>query len=58
MVDLITLVSKCRFLVHVNGICAGYSFLSAVVAAMSRPSTMSKAWTLFFLDQVGLGCVH
>ncbi|XP_023525986.1 CASP-like protein 2A1 [Cucurbita pepo subsp. pepo] len=41
-----------KFLVHVNGICAGYSFLSAVVAAMSRPSTMSKAWTLFFLDQL------
>ncbi|KAA0062961.1 hypothetical protein IC582_016768 [Cucumis melo] len=41
-----------KFLVHANGICAGYSFLSAAVAAMSPPSTISKAWTLFFLDQL------
>ncbi|XP_022142751.1 CASP-like protein 2A1 [Momordica charantia] len=41
-----------KFLVHANGICAGYSFLSAVVAAMPRPSTMSKAWTFFCLDQL------
>ncbi|CAK9324389.1 unnamed protein product [Citrullus colocynthis] len=41
-----------KFLVHANGICAGYSFLSAAVAAMSPASTISKAWTLFFLDQL------
>ncbi|KAG8637275.1 CASP-like protein 2A1 [Manihot esculenta] len=41
-----------RYLVHANGVCAGYSLLSAVIVAMPRPSTMSKAWTFFFLDQV------
>ncbi|XVF79349.1 hypothetical protein PTKIN_Ptkin14bG0214600 [Pterospermum kingtungense] len=41
-----------RYLVHANGICAGYSLLSAVVAAMPRPSTMPKAWTFFLLDQL------
>ncbi|XP_062095699.1 CASP-like protein 2A1 [Humulus lupulus] len=41
-----------RYLVHVNGICAGYSLLSAVIAAMPRPPKMSQAWTFFFLDQV------
>ncbi|KAF7141195.1 hypothetical protein RHSIM_Rhsim06G0183200 [Rhododendron simsii] len=40
-----------RYLVHANGICAGYSLLTAVVAAMPRPSTMSRAWTFFLLDQ-------
>ncbi|KAK9266558.1 hypothetical protein L1049_021491 [Liquidambar formosana] len=41
-----------KYLVHANGICAGYSLLSAIFAAMPRPSTMSRAWTFFFLDQV------
>lgn len=41
-----------RYLVHANGICAGYSLLTAVAAAMPRPSTMSRAWTFFLLDQV------
>lgn len=41
-----------RYLVHANGICAGYSLLSAVVAAVPRPSTMPRAWTFFLLDQV------
>ncbi|KAB1211387.1 hypothetical protein CJ030_MR6G021423 [Morella rubra] len=41
-----------RYLVHANGICAGYSLLSAVIIAMPRPSTKSRAWTFFFLDQV------
>ncbi|KAI5662151.1 hypothetical protein M9H77_21474 [Catharanthus roseus] len=41
-----------RYLVHANGICAGYSLLSAVVAAVPRPSTMPRAWTFFVLDQV------
>ncbi|KAI6690223.1 hypothetical protein NL676_027051 [Syzygium grande] len=41
-----------RYLVHVNGICAGYSLLSAVIVAMPRPPTMSRAWTFFVLDQV------
>jgi len=42
----------CRYLVHANGICAGYSLFSAVIAAMPRPSTMPRAWTFFLLDQV------
>ncbi|KAG6656863.1 hypothetical protein CIPAW_04G050500 [Carya illinoinensis] len=41
-----------RYLVHANGICAGYSLLSAIIVAMPRPSTKSSAWTFFFLDQV------
>ncbi|XP_062152942.1 CASP-like protein 2A1 [Alnus glutinosa] len=41
-----------RYLVHANGICAGYSLLSAIVVAMPRPSTMSRAWTFFLLDQI------
>ena len=46
-----------RYLVHVNGICAGYSLLSAVIAAMPRPFKMSQAWTFFFLDQVQLSAI-
>ncbi|KAF7816287.1 CASP-like protein 2A2 [Senna tora] len=41
-----------RYLVHANGICAGYSLLSAVIVAVPRPSTMPRAWTFFLLDQV------
>ncbi|KAL2466735.1 CASP-like protein 2A1 [Abeliophyllum distichum] len=41
-----------RYLVHASGICAGYSLLSAVIAALPRPSTMSRAWTFFLLDQL------
>ncbi|KAL6350225.1 hypothetical protein AAG906_004168 [Vitis piasezkii] len=41
-----------RYLVHANGICAGYSLLSAIFTAMPRPPTMSRAWTFFLLDQV------
>ncbi|KAM5573832.1 CASP-like protein 2A1 [Rosa sericea] len=41
-----------RFLVHANGICAGYSLLSAIISAKSRPSTKSVAWTFFFIDQL------
>ncbi|XP_061360521.1 CASP-like protein 2A2 [Gastrolobium bilobum] len=41
-----------RYLVHANGICAGYSLLSAVIVALPRPSTMPRAWTFFLLDQV------
>lgn len=40
-----------RYLVHANGICAGYSLLSAIVVAVPRPS-MSRAWAFFFLDQI------
>ncbi|KAI4307720.1 hypothetical protein L6164_030877, partial [Bauhinia variegata] len=40
-----------RYLVNANGICAGYSLLSAVIVAMPRPATTSRAWTFFFLDQ-------
>ncbi|KVI10588.1 Uncharacterized protein family UPF0497, trans-membrane plant [Cynara cardunculus var. scolymus] len=41
-----------RFLVHANGICAGYSLLSAAFTAIPRPITMPRAWTFFLLDQV------
>lgn len=41
-----------RYLVHANGICAGYSLFSAVIVAVPRPSTMPKAWAFFLLDQV------
>jgi hypothetical protein len=41
----------CRYLVHANGICAGYSLLSAVLVAVPRPTAL-RAWTFFFLDQV------
>nr|GMD90302.1 CASP-like protein 2A1 [Ipomoea batatas] len=41
-----------KYLVHVNGICAGYSLLSAVAAAIPRPSSMPRAWTFFLLDQI------
>ncbi|KAJ0983731.1 hypothetical protein J5N97_002087 [Dioscorea zingiberensis] len=40
------------YLVYANGICAGYSFFSAFYTALPRPPTMSRAWTIFFLDQV------
>ncbi|XP_020234144.1 CASP-like protein 2A1 [Cajanus cajan] len=41
-----------RYLVHANGICAGYSLFSAVIVALPHLSTMSRAWTFFLLDQV------
>ncbi|WOH03079.1 hypothetical protein DCAR_0522471 [Daucus carota subsp. sativus] len=41
-----------RYLVQASGVCAGYSFLSALVSALPRPSTMFRAWTFFVLDQV------
>lgn len=41
-----------KYLVHANGICAGYSFFSAVVTAVPRSPTMSRAWTFFLLDQL------
>ncbi|KAL2476498.1 CASP-like protein 2A1 [Abeliophyllum distichum] len=43
-----------RYLVHASGICAGYSLLSAVVAAVPKRSTISRlrAWTFFVLDQL------
>lgn len=41
-----------KFLVHATGVCAGYSLLSAVAAAVPRPSTMLWAWAFFLLDQV------
>jgi len=44
----------CRYLVHANGICAGYSLFSAVIVAVPRPSTMPKAWAFFLLDQVNI----
>ncbi|KAL7103830.1 hypothetical protein ACP275_08G203900 [Erythranthe tilingii] len=41
-----------RYLVHASGVCAGYSLLSAVFAAVPRPSTISRAWAFFLLDQL------
>lgn len=41
-----------RYLVHASGICAGYSLLSAVAAAIPKQSTMSRVWTFFILDQL------
>ncbi|VFQ80838.1 unnamed protein product [Cuscuta campestris] len=41
-----------KYLVHANGICAGYSLLTAVVAAMPRPTTLPRAWTFFLVDQM------
>ncbi|KFK43914.1 hypothetical protein AALP_AA1G190800 [Arabis alpina] len=42
-----------RYLVHANGICAGYSLLSAAIAAMPRSSsTMPRVWTFFCFDQI------
>ncbi|KAK9928358.1 hypothetical protein M0R45_025498 [Rubus argutus] len=41
-----------RFLVHANGICAGYSLLSAIIAAKSQSPTKYLAWTFFFIDQL------
>ncbi|CAN6712042.1 unnamed protein product [Malus baccata var. baccata] len=41
-----------RYLVNANGICAGYSFLSAIIAAKARAATKSQAWTFFFLDHI------
>ncbi|XP_020595116.1 CASP-like protein 2A1, partial [Phalaenopsis equestris] len=40
-----------KYLVYMNGVCAGYSIFSALYTAMPRPASMSRAWTLFFLDQ-------
>ncbi|KAK7372272.1 hypothetical protein VNO80_05647 [Phaseolus coccineus] len=45
-------LSAFRYLVHVNGICAGYSLFSVVFAALPRLSSMPTNWTLFLLDQV------
>ncbi|KAJ4977920.1 hypothetical protein NE237_008700 [Protea cynaroides] len=41
-----------KYTVYANGICAGYSFLSAFCTAVPQTSTMSRAWTLFFFDQI------
>ncbi|KAG2259583.1 hypothetical protein Bca4012_055725 [Brassica carinata] len=46
-------LSAFRYLVHANGICAGYSILSAANAAMpGSSSTMPRVWTFFCLDQI------
>ncbi|ERM99395.1 CASP-like protein 2A1 [Amborella trichopoda] len=41
-----------KYLIYANGVCAGYSLLSAFYAAVPRSSTISRAWTIFFFDQV------
>ncbi|CAL9180382.1 unnamed protein product [Musa hybrid cultivar] len=41
-----------KYLVFANGVCAAYSLLSAFCVAMRRPSTLSRAWSVFLLDQV------
>ncbi|CAJ1970810.1 unnamed protein product [Sphenostylis stenocarpa] len=44
--------SAFRYLVHANGICAGYSLFSAVFVALHRLSSVLRNWTFFLLDQV------
>ncbi|KAK9142801.1 hypothetical protein Syun_012201 [Stephania yunnanensis] len=44
-----------KYLVYANGICAGYSFLSAFFTAVNRPSTIFQTWTFFFFDQARCG---
>lgn len=44
-----------NYLVYANGICAGYSLLSAFFTAVPRPRSLSRAWTIFFFDQVITG---
>lgn len=44
-------VAAFRYLVHANGICAAYSLLSAIYAAVPRPFTKPRAWAFFFFDQ-------
>ncbi|CAL9045665.1 unnamed protein product [Musa banksii] len=41
-----------KYLVYANGVCAAYSLFSAFYVAVRRPMTLSRSWTLFFLDQV------
>ncbi|OVA11847.1 Uncharacterized protein family UPF0497 [Macleaya cordata] len=52
-----------KYLIYANGICAGYSLLSALYLAAVRPPSSSStttttmysqqtAWTVFFFDQV------
>ncbi|CAL9103131.1 CASP-like protein 2A1 [Musa acuminata AAA Group] len=41
-----------KYLVYANGVCAAYSLFSAFYVAVPRPMTLSRSWTLFFLDQV------
>ncbi|KAK7385649.1 hypothetical protein VNO78_31411 [Psophocarpus tetragonolobus] len=41
-----------RYLVHANGICAGYSLFSLVIVALPRLYSMTRAWSFFLLDQV------
>ncbi|ESW13972.1 hypothetical protein PHAVU_008G242000 [Phaseolus vulgaris] len=45
-------LSAFRYLVHMNGICAGYSLFSVIFAALPSLSSMPINWTLFLLDQV------
>ncbi|KAH0451610.1 hypothetical protein IEQ34_018909 [Dendrobium chrysotoxum] len=40
-----------KYLVYMNGLCAGYSIFSAFYTAIPRPLSTSRAWTIFFLDQ-------
>ncbi|KAG0477907.1 hypothetical protein HPP92_012626 [Vanilla planifolia] len=41
-----------KYLVYVNGLCAGYSILSAFYTAAPRSISKSSSWVLFSLDQV------
>ncbi|THU67382.1 hypothetical protein C4D60_Mb05t24060 [Musa balbisiana] len=43
-----------KYLVYVNGVCAAYSLFSAFYVAVPRPMTLSRSWTLFFLDQASI----
>ncbi|XP_074555674.1 CASP-like protein 2A1 [Curcuma longa] len=41
-----------KYLVYANGACAAYSLLSAFFVAIPRPTTLSRSWTVFLLDQL------
>ncbi|GJN27938.1 hypothetical protein PR202_gb16006 [Eleusine coracana subsp. coracana] len=41
-----------KYLVIANGLCAAYSLCSAFYTAVPRPTTLSRSWIVFLLDQV------
>ncbi|CAM0904960.1 unnamed protein product [Alopecurus aequalis] len=41
-----------KYLVYANGLCAAYSLVSAFYTAVPRPTTLSRSWIVFLLDQI------
>ncbi|XP_073014029.1 CASP-like protein 2A1 [Typha latifolia] len=41
-----------KYLAYANGVCAAYSLISAFYTAIPRSPTLSRAWMVFFFDQV------